>query len=199
MYGAETSSLHNYERAATHLKAACYSFFAIGLIDIFVALALYQWLRFAHRPLAIITSCLRLVYTTITLAVLPNLLTALLAVYAHDTNTISTSLRTFELGWNVTALAIFGIHLIFLGISMTVLVHSPSTKRTFDITSPFVVWILAALLFVAGSGYIADSWGKVSYLPSQSPIDLSANGTSVGEVLFMLWILFKYARDSSSN
>ena len=112
--------------ATAHLKAACYSFFAIGLIDICVALALYQWLCFAHRPLAMITSCLRLAYTTITLAVLPNLLAALFAVYARDADSIPASLRAFELGWNVIALAIFGVHLILLGALMAALVNPPS-------------------------------------------------------------------------
>ena len=190
-------------KAMMHLKAACYSFFAIGLIDIFVALALYQWLCFAHHPLAMITSCLRLAYTTITLAVLPNLLAALFAVYAREADSIPASLRAFELGWNVVALAIFGVHLILLGAWMAALVNPPSrlglscateVRVTYDIASPATVWTLAALLFVAGAGYIADSWGKVSYFPSSSPLNLSASGTSAGEVLFMFWVLFKYAR-----
>ena len=85
LYGAQlTSTLDGMDVAATtrSLRAVCYLFFLIGLVDIFVSPALYDWLK--HDPLAAVSSCLRISYAIIELAASTQLVIALVPLYRLD-------------------------------------------------------------------------------------------------------------------
>jgi len=195
----------NVAAAADMIRTACYSFFLIGVTDIGVAIALYRYLCPSNHTLALIQAVLRLVYTTIELGVTSNLLVALLCLHKNDAACVYTAMMAFDFGWNVIALAIFGLHLIVLGAALGCILSSSTADGrcegsvtqlygvdTDRVSSRAAISLLAGLLVVAGVGYIGDSWGMVQYLPTQSPIQLSANGTAVGEILLMLWLFAKY-------
>ena len=126
----------------------------------------------------------------------------------------------FELGWNVLALAVFGLHLMLLGVmvartapaardakqdeSSQALILSDAekasafTRAVYGVGngacgSTLLIRALALSLVIAGVGYVGDSGAKLYYLPGVSPVELSASGTSIGEVFLMVYLLVRYA------
>ena len=86
---------------------------------------------------------------------------------------VTLSLGAFRSGWDI-ALVFFGLHLLVLGYLVFTSGYSPK-------------W-LGIFVIVAGLGYLVDSFGKI-LLPSYNLT--IASFTFVGEVLLMIWLLWK--------
>eukprot|EP01043_Picozoa_sp_COSAG02_P001635 COSAG02_NODE_35_length_49339_cov_20.375102_9_plen_268_part_00 len=191
---------------AGELLTVCYCFITIGVVDIAVAFCLYSWLQTSNQSLALFAAGLRVVYTILELGATSSLIVALMCLHRNDAAGVRSAMLQFEIGWNAVALGVFGLHLAFLSLGVTTIACSPGNDcaqagamrmyyRVGDgVWASKGVYLLAFLLMVAGAGYIADSWGLVHHLPLRSPVQLSASGTAVGEVVLMLWLLVKYAR-----
>lgn len=79
-------------------------------------------------------------------------------------------LKSYQIEWD-TGLAIFGLHLFLLGF----LVFKSNQK------------ILGVLVFLAGSGYFIDSFGKMLSADYSLTIGLY---TFVGEILLIFWLIW---------
>ena len=198
LYGTPPAADLDNADGASALLTVCYCFFVIGVVDIGVAYSLYSWLDTSSHSLALVSSWLRLAYTIQTLSATSNLIVALACLHHNDAAGMYSAMLQFEFAWNVVALAVFGLHLIVLGFAVASIAPRQATRMLYRVGdgawSSAGVYLLALLLVVAGAGYIADSWAVVLHLPTRSPIQLSANGTAVGEIVLMLWLLAKYAR-----
>ena len=83
----------------------------------------------------------------------------------------------YEIGWNGVALAVFGLHLIFLGLGVGTIPRSPAATRMLygvgegacGCSGFLTFYFLALVLVVAGVGYVGDSLGLVYALPHRSP------------------------------
>ena len=194
-----TSTLEGVDvNAATHsLRAVCYLFFLIGVVDVIVSLALYDWLK--HDALAAVSSCLRMSYAIIELAASTQLIIALVPLHKLDATGVNNAMLAFDVGFNMVALPVFGVHLVVLGLAVarTLGGGGHSTARSVGCSgmcsSAPVVYGLSVLIVIAGVGYVVDGWGMVHHLPEKSPIQLSASGTAVGEVLLMVWLFARHA------
>jgi hypothetical protein len=82
---------------------------------------------------------------------------------------VATSVAAFRNGWDL-ALAIFGLHLVGLGGLL---------YRSADFPK-----FLGALVILAGTGYLADSFGRI-FVPGYS--FTISTFTFVGEALLIVW------------
>ena len=87
---------------------------------------------------------------------------------------VASSIASFNNGWDL-ALAIFGLHLVGLGVLLFKSVDFPK--------------VLGALVAIAGVGYLADSFGTI--LVPDYTLTISVF-TFIGEALLIVW-LFKLA------
>jgi len=174
--------------------AANKSLFAYGvfgylitfLCDVVVAWALFMFMEPVNENLSMLTSWFRLVYAVISLAALLNLVNAfrlldgsayLTALGPNLLNAqIQISVDAFRSAWHF-GLVFFGIHLGFLGYLI--------------IRSTYVPRILGVLLIIAGLGYLTTSLKPFFF--RDSPLRF-AEYTFFGELVFMLWLLFKGSR-----
>jgi hypothetical protein len=174
--------------------AANKSLFAYGvfgylitfLCDVVVAWALFVFMEPVHENLSMLTSWFRLVYAVISIAALLNLVTVfrlldgspyMSALGPNLLNAqIQISVDAFRSAWHF-GLLFFGIHLGFLGYLI--------------LRSTYVPRILGVLLIIAALGYLTTSL-KPFFFPD-SPLRF-AEYTFFGELVFMLWLLFKGSR-----
>lgn len=163
------------------ISICCYLVVAIS--DVVVAWALYVLLKPVNKSLSLLAAWFRLVYATILGIALLDFFNALLLLSGADYLTVFAtdqlyasmmlSLNAFDYGWDIGAV-FFGLHLAFLGY------------LTFK--SGYIPRILGVLLIVASFGYLVDTFGKFLLLNYDANI---AMFTFFGELLFMLWLLFK--------
>jgi len=158
------------------------AFFAVAILDVVVAFALFFLLRRVNRPLALATTALRVIYAAVfavALLSLWNIIAVLspsgaAAPSAAVTSQVASSIESFNTVWDI-GLAIFGVHLLGLG---ALLVRARSFGR-----------VIGALVVIAGVGYIVDSLGRL--LLADYSLTLSML-TFVGEALLIVW-LFRLA------
>ena len=158
------------------------AFFAVAVLDVVVALALYVLLRPVNRSLALAVTALRIVYAAVFAVALLSLWNVIQVLGPSGTTVpttavvaqVSSSIESFNTVWDI-GLAIFGIHLLGLG---ALLVRAPSFGR-----------VIGVLVVIAGVGYVVDSLGRL-LVPDYS-LTLSML-TFVGEALLIVW-LFRLA------
>lgn len=158
------------------------AFFAVAVLDVVVAVALYVLLRPVNRSLALAVTALRIVYAAVFAVALLSLWNVIQVLGPSGTSApttaviaqVSSSIESFNTVWDI-GLAIFGIHLLGLG---ALLVRAPSFGR-----------VIGALVVIAGVGYIVDSFGRL--LVADYSLTLSML-TFVGEALLIVW-LFRLA------
>lgn len=167
--------------------------FIVAVLDIVVAWALYVFLEPANKNLSLLAAWFRVVYSAILGVALfsyANVLRLLGgAHYMKGAETgqlhadVMLSLKGFDDGWAI-GLVFFGIHLVILGYLV--------------FKSGYVPRMLGIVLALAGAAYVTDSFAKF-LLPSHA-IEL-ATFVGWGELLFMLWLLYKglKAPDTSLN
>jgi uncharacterized protein DUF4386 len=170
-------------------EAAIAIFFAVAILDVVVAFALYVLLRPAHRRLALAVSWLRVVYAGIfafalfSLWSVAQLLGSAPSAVPSDqvTSQVTTAIASFNNVWDV-GLALFGLHLLGLG---ALLARAPSFGR-----------IIGSLVVVSGAGYLIDSIGRL--LVPNYGFTLSMV-TFVGEALLIVWLFRLAIRGSRAS
>lgn len=172
---------------ATHIvaseglfRASIASLLAVVVLDIVVAWALYVLLRSVNKSLSLLTALLRLVYAAVFAGAIANLYNVLpflsgdgylSALEPHQLETQVMFLAdSFKSEWEV-GLAIFGIHLLLLGL----LVFKSRPR------------ILGILVMLAGAGYVVDRFGKILVPHYGMAISMF---TFVGEVLLIFWLFW---------
>jgi hypothetical protein len=175
------ATIGNLRESEGLFRGAIAAFFAIVVLDVVVAWALYVLLRPVDRSLALLTAWLRLAFAAVFAYCLVNLLNAaqLLgsntpALQGEQLSTqVMVSLAAFNSGWTGIALGIFGLHLLALAYLLYRLPGFP--------------WLLAVLVAIAGAGYTTDALGTV-LVPNYS-LTVAAF-TFVGEALLIPWFLW---------
>jgi Domain of unknown function (DUF4386) len=170
-------------------QAAIVAFLVVAILDVVVAWGFYRLLRTVNEGLARLVGSLRVVYAALFAFALINLFDAAgLVQSAAGTALQSGPLQTqvagavasFDTGWHL-ALGIFGLHLVGLGALL------------FMFAAPR---LLAALVLLAGVGYLADSLGTI-FVPGYG-LTISTF-TFVGEALLIFWLFWRAARGLRSS
>ena len=173
----------NILASAGIFRAAIAAFLIIAILDIVVAWGLYILLRPTDASLALLVAWLRVAYAALFAYALVNLLDV--AQLLQNTSAaalspvqvqaqVASSIASFSNGWDL-ALAIFGFHLVGLGVLLFKSVDVPK--------------VLGALVAIAGVGYLADSFGTILVADYTLTISIF---TFIGEALLIVW-LFKLA------
>jgi hypothetical protein len=161
-------------------QAAIVAFLFVAILDVVVAWGFYVLLRPVDEGLARLVGSLRIVYAAVFALALLNLVDAARLV---DTATgtalqsgplqvqVAAAVATFDTGWHL-ALGIFGLHLVGLG---ALLLRFAAPR------------LLAALVVLAGVGYLADSLGTM-VVPGYG-LTISTF-TFVGEALLIFWLFW---------
>jgi uncharacterized protein DUF4386 len=170
-------------------QAAIVAFLVVAILDAVVALGFYVLLRPINKGLARLVGSLRILYAAVFALALLNLFDAARLVDGATGTAlqseplqaqVAASVASFDTVWHV-ALGIFGLHLVGLGV----LLVGFSAPR-----------LLAALVVVAGVGYLADSVG--TFFIADYGLTISTF-TFVGEALLIVWLFWRAARGSRSS
>jgi hypothetical protein len=183
--GDANTTAQNIAAALGLFRLAIGSLFAVVILDVVVAWALYIFFQPVNRVLSLLAAILRIVYATMFGIAVTNLMSALRLLQgasfrtAVGVNLLSDQamglLGAYQSGWDL-ALIVFGVHLIVVGALVG------QTDRRLGLK------ILGILVIAAGLGYIADSAGRL-LLPADN-LTISTF-TFVGELLLMFWLLWK--------
>ena len=166
--------------------ALIFAYFITFLLDIVIAWALYIFLKPVNDSLSLLIACLRIVYAVIAIVALNNLVTAfqLLDTPGYlklfDQNQLNVQamlyLRAFKNHWYF-GIILFAIHLLLLGFLV--------------LKSTYIPKALGVILIITGSGYLLTTLRP--FLFPRLHIDF-AKYTFYGELIFMLWLLFRGGR-----
>ncbi len=158
-------------------------FLIVALLDIIVAWALYIFLIPINKQLSLLTAWLRIIYATVLLVVLTNLIHVLIFLGGHEylnifsseqlNGQVMLSLAFFNRGWEF-GLIIFGFHLLLLGYLLS--------------KAGYMRKILGILVIIASLGYIVDGLGKLISANYHLTISMY---TFIGEVVLMVWLLIR--------
>jgi hypothetical protein len=170
-------------------QAAIVAFLIVAILDVVVAWGVYVLLRPVNEGLARLVGSLRIVYAAVFALALLNLVDAARLVDGATGTAlqsgplqvhVAAAVATFDTGWHL-ALGIFGLHLVGLGALL------------FMFAAPR---LLAALVVLAGVGYLADSIGTI--LIADYGLTISTF-TFVGEALLIFWLFWRAARGLRSS
>ncbi len=170
-------------------QAAIAAFLIVAILDVVVAWGFYLLLRPVNEGFARLVGSLRIVYAAAFAFALLNLISAAQLVHGATGTAlqsaplqaqVAASVATFDSGWHL-ALGIFGIHLVGLGALL------------FGFGAPR---LLAALVVLAGVGYVADSIGTIFIAGYALTI---STFTFVGEALLIFWLFWRTARGSRTS
>jgi hypothetical protein len=179
----------NIAASAGLFQAAILAFLIVPILDVVVAWGFYVLLRPVNESFARLVGSLRIVYAAIFAFALLNLVDAAGLVHSATGTTlqsgplqtqVAASVASFDTSWH-RALGIFGLHLVGLGALL------------FRFAAPRP---LAALVVLAGVGYLADSLGTI--LIADYGLTISTF-TFVGEALLIFWLFWRAARGSRSS
>lgn len=172
-------------------RASIAAFLIVIMLDILLAWTFYVLLRPVDPTLALLTAWLRLAFAAVFGYALVNLLDVSQVVGGPDGATLQpaqlqaqvmSSIASFDNGWTVIALAIFGLHLLGLGYLL--------------IRSAYFPRFLGVLVIIAGGGYLADSFGKI--LVPEYALNIAAF-TFVGEALLIFWLFWRVVKGFPSE
>lgn len=170
-------------------QAAIVAFLTVAILDVVVAGGFYLLLRPVNQRLAFLVGSLRIVYAAAFALALLNLIDAAQLVHSATGTALQSGqpqahvaalVASFDTAWHL-ALGIFGLHLVGLGALL------------FRFAAPR---LLAALVMVAGVGYLADSIGTI--LIADYGLTISTF-TFVGEALLIVWLVRLAVRGSRST
>ncbi len=184
--GDAAGTAANIEASAGLFRVAITCFLIVAILDIVVAWALYLVLKPANGSVALLSAWFRVVYAAIFAVAVNNLFGVLhlltgagyLGAFGADQvqAQVMLDLSAFRSGWDI-ALVFFSLHLFLLGYLVFVSGYMPK-------------W-LGILVVVSALGYLIDAFGAF-LLPSYG---LSiASVTFVGELVLMVWLLWKGVR-----
>jgi hypothetical protein len=159
------------------------AFLIVIMLDVVVAWALYVLLRPVNAALALLTAWLRLAFAAVFASALVNLLDVAQLLGSAEISTlqpeqllaqIMSSIASFDNGWIAIASAIFGLHLLGLGVLLFRSAHFPR--------------FLGVLVVVAGGGYLVDSFTRILVPDFAFTFSLF---TFVGEALLIVWLFLR--------
>jgi len=164
--------------AETQFRVGVLCMLLAAMLDIVVAAALLRILEPANRMLAVTAAWFRIAYTAVFVIAIGQLASVpgLLADPQLAMNAIDGYYATWRIG-----LSLFAAHLLLVGYVA--------------FRSGFVPHWIAALIVVAGLGYLVDGVGTIliaGYVPTISTV------TFVGEVLLIGWLLWAAVRKPRS-
>lgn len=176
-------------------EASLVSWIIIVVVDVVISVVFFSLLEPVSRLLSAISAALRLTYSIVLAALLPQLFHgyALLTDPTRGARFEPTLLpdeafshiETFGIGFQF-ALVTFGIHLVFLGILM--------------FRSRLVPAFFGVVLVAAGIGYVLDSLGRF-FLPDLAtpltPVLLAP--ALIGELGLTVWLLTKGVRSPGAT
>ena len=164
-------------------RLGIFLFMIVALLDIIVAWALYIFFIQINKQLSLLTAWLRLIYATILLVILTNLIKVLIFLNGSDYLTVFSidqinsqvmlCINTFNFSWEF-GLIIFGFHLLILGYLF--------------FKAGYMRKILGILIIIASLGYMIDGLGKLLLVDYNLTI---AMFTFIGEVVLIFWLLIK--------
>jgi hypothetical protein len=162
-------------------------FLVVAILDLVVAWALYILFKPVNKSLSLLAAWFRVVYAAIFAVALINLLNVsqlltgadYLKAFGADQlyAQVVVFLSAFRYGWDI-GIVFFGLHLLILGYLVFKSGYAPK----------WLGILLGFLLFAAGLGYLADSFGK--FLVPHYSLTI-AGFTFIGEVLLIFWLLWK--------
>jgi hypothetical protein len=170
-------------------SAAIAAFFIVVILDVVIAWGFYVLLRPVDQGLARLVGGLRVIYGAAFAFALLGLVEAARLVDGATATAlqsgplqaqVAASVASFDTGWDL-ALGIFGLHLLGLGYLL------------FRFAAPR---LLAALVALAGAGYLADAIGTILVADYSLKI---GTFTFVGEVLLIFWLFWHAARGARSS
>ena len=170
-------------------QAAIAAFLMVAILDVVVGWGFYVLLRPVDERLARLVGSLRVVYAALFAFALLNLFDAAGLVQSATGTAlhsgqlqaqVAAAVASFDTGWHM-ALGIFGVHLVGLGILL------------FRFSAPP---LLAALVVLAGVGYLADSIGTIFVAGYGLTI---STFTFIGEALLIVWLFWRAAHGSRSS
>jgi hypothetical protein len=183
------ATTYNIAASLGLFQAAIVAFLIVAILDAVVARGFYVLLRPVNERLAFLVGSLRIVYAAVFAFALLNLFDAAQLVQSASGTAlqsapiqaqVAASAASFDTGWHL-ALGIFGLHLIGLGVLL------------FRFAAPR---LLAALVVLAGVGYLADSIGTI--LIADYGLTISTF-TFIGEALLIFWLFWQAAKGSRSS
>jgi len=165
------------------------SFIIVIILDVVVAWALYVFLKPVNKSLSLLAAWFRLVYAIIFGIALANLFSVLLLLSGTDYLTVFETdqlhaqvmlfINAFSYGGNI-AYVFLSLHLFILSYLVFKSGYSGYIPR-----------ILGVLLIIAAFGYLIDNFGELLLPNYDANI---AMFTFVGEVILMLWLLWRGAK-----
>ena len=179
------ATVENIAASQGSFRFAIAALLIVTFLDILVAWALYLLLRPVNETLALLVGWLRIVAPAVFAVALANLLDVAQLLGGAERSTLQpeqlqaqviASIASFENGWDIS-LAIFGLHLLGLGVLLFRSVNFPR--------------FLGVLVVVAGGGYLADSFARILVPDFDFTFSLV---TFVGEALLILWLFWRAAR-----
>ena len=182
-YGNLELTVENLKRHKAYFTLGIFLNFITILCDIVVAWALYIFLRPVSKHLSLLVAWFRLIYTSIYLIALLNLIKILALLDTSDYFTTTGKgqmhdeiifyFRSFgnEMGFG---LILFGLYLVLLGYLV--------------IKSDYIPKIVGWLLVIAGVGYFISYSGNFLFPNINTDLLMI---TFFGELIFMLWLLLK--------
>jgi len=190
-YSDATTTVENIVASNGLFRIGISLFLIVALLDIIVAWALYVFLKPINRQLSLLTAWLRIVYATILIAVLVNLLNVLALLSGADylsgftTAQLNTQvmifLNMFTRGWEFS-LIVFGFHLLLLGYLI--------------LKAGYMRKILGSLVILAALGYLIDGFGRLLLTDYSISIGMF---TFIGEVIFIFWLLISGRKIEAKN
>ena len=186
-----TATVNNIVASDGFFRAGIAAFLIVIILDIVVAWALYVLLKPVNRDLSMLVAWLRVAFAAVFAYALANLLdvaqllgnTAYLVTLPREQLDVlvMSSVASFGNGWDI-ALALFGLHLVGLGVLL--------------FRSTFCPRVLGVLVVIAGGGYLFETFGKI-LVPDYS---LSVSiVTFVGEALLIVWLFWTAIKGSPST
>ena len=189
--GNPTETCKNILAHETLFKAGILSYVFNFICDIVVAWALYELLKPVNESLSRLTAWFQLVYATISLVAVINLVTVLRLLNNTDYikvfgaaqlhTQVSLALGAFRDGWSL-GFFLFSINLMFRGFLVFKSGYIPKT--------------VGILLMIAGLGYFINTLQP--FLFPNVNIDYITI-TYFGELVFMFWLLIRGWRIKESN
>jgi hypothetical protein len=187
--GDTETTVNNIVANELLFRIAICSFIIVAILDVVVAWALYVFLKPVNKGLSLLMAWFRLVYATILGIALASLFVVLpilsdanyMSVFETDQlrALVTLFLNAFSYGWDI-GLVFFGLHLFLLGYLV------------FKLDYPgYIPRILGVLLVIASLGYLIDSFGR--FLSPSYDLSIILF-TFIGELLLMLWLLWRGAK-----
>lgn len=183
------ATTNNIAASMDLFQAAIAAFLIVAILDVAAAWGFCRLLQPVNRRLALLVGSLRVLYAAAFAVALVNLVNAVQLVNGATETApqlaslqaqVASSVASFDDGWSL-ALGIFGVHLVGLGALL------------FRLPAPRLV---AALVAVAGAGYLADSVGTL--LIADYGLTVSTF-TFVGEALLIVWLFWRAATGSRAS